>query len=427
MHRMNRRKFLQFASGAMLVAYGMPGRANKGAKHVVIVGGGIAGATMAKYLRLASSALRITLIEPKKQYTTCFMSNEYLGGLRDVKSLYFNYTSLKRRGIDIVHEDATVIDAEAKTVTTTKHTFTYDKCVVATGIDFNYKSIEGMNIDLAKQIPHAWQGGEQTLLLRKQLLAMKNGGTFIMLAPPNPFRCPPGPYERASMVAHYLQQHKPKSKVIVLDPKPKFSKMELFQAGWREHYGYETEHSMIEWVHQESIEGIAKVDAKALRIEFGAQYKADVLNIIPPQKAVPIVVQAGLTDDSGWCPVDHGTFESKKIPAIYVIGDSASTAPMPKSGYIANSQAKTCASAIVASLAGEPMPNPSWINTCYSMIAPKHAISVAMVYRLNQEGNIEEIKDAGGLTPATASRSDLERESIYAHSWFNNITRDVFA
>jgi sulfide dehydrogenase [flavocytochrome c] flavoprotein subunit len=255
---------------------------------------------------------------------------------------------------------------------------------------------------------------------------MRDGGTVIIVAPPNPFRCPPGPYERASQIAWYLKNNKPKSKILILDNKPKFSKMGLFTAGWERYYGYGTDNSMIEWVSSDMGGKVTSLDVNNMSVTTDEVFKADVINLIPAQKAGKIAFTADLADDSGWCPVDQRSFESAKHKDIYVIGDSSVATPLPKSGYSANSEAKVCAAAIVAKLNGKDSPEPSFVNTCYSLITPDDAISVAMVYKMAADGKIMQVEGAGGLTPADASDAMRKREVGYAHSWFNNITDDVF-
>ena len=273
-------------------------------------------------------------------------------------------------------------------------------------------------------MPHAWMAGEQTALLRAQLEAMEDGGTFVICPPGNPFRCPPGPYERICQVAHYFKTHKPKSKILVLDAKDKFSKMGLFTQGWERRYD-----GMITWVPgSETDGGLAAVDAGAMRVttRFGDTHEGDVINVIPPQQAGDIALAAGLADDSGWCPVRLDTFESTQAPGVHVIGDASIATGLPKSGYAANSEAKVCAAAVAALLHGEEPGTPSYVNTCYSLIAPDYGISVAAVYRLADDGS-KIAKVAGGLTPADASDELLAREVQYAYSWYNNIVADMFA
>jgi sulfide dehydrogenase [flavocytochrome c] flavoprotein subunit len=437
MTEINRRNFIKLSGGAAAVAasVGYSSFAIGGAsKKVVVIGGGIGGATAAKYIRMADSSIEVTVIEPNAHYHTCFMSNEVLSGERSIDSISFGYKGLAAHGVNVVQDSVTAIDAAARTVKTAGgKTFGYDRCIVSPGVDFKWETIEGYDAEVAESIPHAWKAGPQTVTLRNQLTAMKDGGTVVIATPPNPFRCPPGPYERASQIAHYLKQHKPKSKIIILDPKAKFSKMGLFTAGWEKHYGYKTDNSMIEW--RGTPEGsndnvLQSVDAKSrtVKTEF-SDVTADVLNIIPAQKAGKIAFAAGLTNESGWCPVDLKTFESTIHKNIHVIGDSAIQSPLPKSGYAANSEAKVCAVAVVAMLNDMKMPQPSYVNTCYSVIAPGDGVSVAMVYRYNNEtGKIDKVDGSGGLTPgyADTTMEMRAREEQYAHSWFRNITNDVF-
>lgn len=433
MSNFNRREFLKLTGGAVAASFAMSygSFAIGGAsKKVVVVGGGIGGTTAAKYIRMADKGVEVTLIEPNKEYFTCFMSNEVLGGERAMDSIRFGYAGLKAHGVNVVHDSVTAIDAAARTITTEGgKTFNYDRCIVSPGIDFKWDSVAGYDATVAETVPHAWKAGPQTVTLRKQLESMKDGGVVVIAAPPNPYRCPPGPYERASLIAHYLKNHKPKSKIIILDPKDKFAKQGLFTAGWKKYYGFETDKSLISWV---SGAGAEKLDAANMTISSAVEeIKADVINLIPAQKAGKIAFTAGLTNDKGWCPVDAKTFESSIHKNIHVIGDASAapavTDPMPKSGYSANSQAKVCAAAVVALLNGQEAPQPAYVNTCYSLITPEDAISVAGVYNL-VDGKINAIKGAGGLTPGyDKTTMDMRaREVKYAHSWFKNITHDVF-
>lgn len=427
MSKINRRDFLSLAAGtAALSTLGFPMLSFGAGKRVVIVGGGIGGATAARYIRMADPSIEITVIEANKYYYTCFMSNEVIGSNRDLNSIKFGYGGLKKEGIKIVHDLVTGIDPDKKKVKTKSgKSFSYDACIVSPGISFNWDTIEGYDAKVANKIPHAWKAGSQTALLRKQVRAMKNGGTVVIVAPPNPFRCPPGPYERASQIAWYLKKHKPKSKILILDPKVKFSKMGLFTAGWERHYGYNTDNSMIEWIGVDNGGKVTRIDSKKLIAVADVDFDADVLNVIPPQKAGKIAFAADLVNDKGWCPVNHQTFESNRHKDIYVVGDAAIASPLPKSGYAANSEAKVCAAAVVAKLNGKDAPVPSYVNTCYSIITPGDAMSVAMVYRLDGD-KIIKVKGSGGLTPKDASDAMRRREVDYAHSWFNNITHDVF-
>jgi len=424
MTNIDRRSFIKIAgSAAAISAMGFPQLSLGATKKVVVVGGGIGGSTVAKYIRRADPTIEVTLIEPNKNYFTCFMSNEVLGGERTMESIKFDYSGPAKHGIKVVHDTVTGIDTAARKVTTAGgSTFNYDRCVVSPGVDFKWDAIEGYDEKLSETIPHAWKAGPQTVTLRKQLVDMKDGGTVIIAPPPNPFRCPPGPYERASQIAHYLKKHKPKSKILILDAKDKFSKQGLFTAGWTKHYP-----GMIEWVSAANGGKVESIDAASMTLTATVdKFKGDVINIIPPQKAGKIAFAAGLVDDTGWCPVNHKTFESTLHPNVHVIGDASISTPMPKSGYAANSEAKVCAAAVVALLNGVDVPQPSYVNTCYSLITPDDGISVAAVYGLGEDGKIFAVKGAGGLTPADASEAMRKREVAYAHSWFNNITHDVF-
>lgn len=427
MMKLTRRNLLKTSAAGVVAgsAMGLAPLANAAANKIVIVGGGIGGATAAKTLKALDAKLDVTIIEANKNYHTCFMSNEVINGDRDIKSITFDYAKLEKRGIKVVFDKATNI-ADNKVTTASGKTFAFDRCIVAPGISLKYDSIAGYSEAVSKDIPHAWQAGEQTEILRDQLKAMKDGGTFVMVAPPNPFRCPPGPYERASLVAKYLKENKPKSKVVILDPKGPFSKKGLFMDAWKRHYGMGTANSLIEW-HGE--DAVTKIDpkTKTATTASGKTFKADVLNVIPAMVAGDIAHKAGLTNDGGWCPVDHKTFESTLKKGIYVVGDASVAAPMPKSGYSANSQAKVAAVAVYSSLTGKQMIEPSWVNTCYSVVAKDEAISVAAVYQY-AGGKLAEVEGAGGLTPGgDGFNAEMrKREQQYAYSWFANITADVF-
>jgi sulfide dehydrogenase [flavocytochrome c] flavoprotein chain len=422
MSKINRRNFIKIAGGAAAVgAIGFPAIA-AGKKQVVIVGGGTAGATAAKYIRRGDDSVEVTLIEPNEHYYTCYMSNEVLGGNRKLETLKFGYDGLRKHGVTVVQDTVIGIDpAGRKVVTEGGKSFTYDRCIVAPGISFR-NNIEGYDEAAAEKFPHAWKAGAQTALLRGQLEAMADGGTVLIAPPPNPFRCPPGPYERASQIASYLKTHKPKSKILVVDSKDKFSKQGLFTQAWERHYP-----GMIEWKKAaDTGGGIVRVDAKAGTVSTDFDdMKVDVANIIPAQKAGVIAAAAGLTDDTGWCPVTGKTFESTIHKGIHVIGDAAIAAPLPKSGYAANSQAKVVAAAVVELVNGREAGTPSWVNTCYSIVAPDDGISVAMVYNL-VDGKVAKVEGSGGLTPMDSSPEAREREVQYAYSWFNNITHDIF-
>ncbi len=426
----SRRQFIQLAgSSTGLWLAGCQNRKIKpSSAHVVIIGGGFGGATAAKTIKQLDPSIKVSLIEPNKHYITCPGSNWVLGGLRELQSLVVSYQQLSSHyDIDLIHHKVTLINPEKHFVTlSNQQTISYDRLIVSPGIDFRWETIAGHNNATSHLIPHAWKAGAQTTLLNKQLQSMHNGGTVIICAPPNPFRCPPGPYERASMMAHYLKRHKPKSKIIILDPKSQFSKQQLFINGWKKHYGYGSSNSMIEW-HSIPDNPVIKIDVKNKRAEtdFGDIFKADVLNYIPAQKAAGIAETAGLCDESGWCPVNHKNSESTLHPDIHVIGDASIQSPIPKSAFAANAEAKVCAFAMVNLLNEVEAIEPLWINTCYSLITAEQGISIAMVYKLNQLGKIIKVKGAGGVTPDT-NEATLSDEAHFAKQWLKSIVADSF-
>ena len=428
MSAIKRRDFVKLLGAAGAVPALAPRRSSaaKGA-HVVVVGGGFGGATAARYVKKFDPEIKVTLIEANKSYATCPGSNWVIGGLREMGLITHGYDTLAREhDITVVQGWVKHIDSGSGGVKLSSGEFIkYDRLIVSPGVDFRFDAIDGYDDEVSRKIPHAWKAGAQTIKLRNQLVEMRDGGLFIIAAPPNPFRCPPGPYERASMAAHFFSEFKPRSKILILDAKSKFSKQELFFQGWRELYGFETNNSMIEWVG--GAEGEVKaVDANNKVVvagELDDEHQGDVLNIIPPQQAGRIAQAARLTDDTGWCPVDHLTWESKRVKGIHVIGDAAIAAPLPKSGYAANSEAKVCAAAVVDLLNDREPHTPSWVNTCYSLIAPNYGISVAMVYELTGDGVVGKVEGAGGVTPEDG---DHKLEAVFANSWYNNIVTDVF-
>ena len=430
MAKIDRRRFLAGGAAASLAGavVGFPAIARGQGRRVVVIGGGSGGATAARYLRLVDPSIEVVLIEASPVYHTCYMSNEVIGGVRRLDAIRFDYDNISALGVSVVQDAVTALDAAAKTVRTRGgQTIAFERCIVAPGIDFKWERVPGMSPALAERIPHAWKAGPQTALLRRQLAAMPDGGRVILVPPTNPFRCPPGPYERASQIARYLKKAKPRSKVIILDPKDKFSKQKLFEQAWTRLYGYGTDKALIEWVPAAKGGKVERVDARAMTVEADVErLKGDVINLIPPQKAGRIAIEAGLAKGD-WCPVNKQTFESLVHPGIHVIGDACNAAKMPKSGYAANSQAKVAAYAVAAMLNGNPPPTPSYVNTCYSIAGDNYAFSVAAVYRYNSANNmIEKVKGSGGLTPLEASSRQLVLEMLYAHSWYNNITRDIF-
>ncbi|WP_018231203.1 FCSD flavin-binding domain-containing protein [Thioalkalivibrio thiocyanodenitrificans] len=426
MAQFNRRDFLK-ALGVTGVAASLPVAGAYAGSHggtrarVVVVGGGSGGATAARYLKKADPSIDVTLIEANPTYHTCYFSNLVIGGMLPIDRIKHGYDGLRRYGVNVVHDTVVGIDPVARKVTASSgQTFEYDRLVLSPGIELRWNAIEGYDETASQTMPHAWKAGDQTLLLRRQLEAMPDGGVVVMAAPPNPFRCPPGPYERASLIANYLRTHKPRAKLIVVDAKDAFSKQGLFEQAWNMYYP-----GTLEWVRAADTNGgIRRVDTRAMTLhgEFH-QFKADVANVIPPQKAGRIAGDAGLVDDSGWCPVNRHTFESTIAENVHVIGDAASAAAMPKSGYAASSQGKVAALAIASIVNGQEPPAPSYVNTCYSFGNPEHAFSVTGVYRLG-DGAIEQV--AGGVSPIDAPQEFRRREVDYAYSWYSNLTHEMF-
>jgi sulfide dehydrogenase [flavocytochrome c] flavoprotein subunit len=398
--------------------------AGKAEGRVVIVGGGFGGASCAKYLNRMAPGLDVTLVEQDWKFITCPFSNAVLAGLYDMDYITHNYDTLIRsHGVNVVHDSVSGIDPDARTVSLASGSkLPYDRLVVSPGIDIKWGAIDGYNQAASQAMPHAWKAGAQTLRLRKQLEEMQDGGVVVIAAPRNPFRCPPGPYERASLIAHYLKQAKPRSKILIYDAKDKFSKQPLFQQGWDALYP-----GMIEWISESEGGAIEAVDPGKMTIHptFGDPRKADVVNFIPPQKAGAIAHTAGLTDGGDWCPVNQRTFESTVHQGIHVIGDAAIANPMPKSGFAASSQGKVCAAAIAAALSGQEMPEPSYVNTCYSLIGPDYGISVAAVYRVGEDG-IFGVEGAGGVSPKDASEAFRRNEARYSVGWYQSITSDIW-
>ncbi len=429
MSGITRREFIRRAAGTALAGglLGFPGLALGASRKVVVVGGGAGGCTAAKYLRKLDPTLDVTLMETHSNYTSCFMSNEVLSGERTVESLTFGYDGLKRHGVRVVIDTAVGIDPAKKTVTgASGQSFAYDACVVSPGVDFKWGAIPGYDQQVAEQVPHAWFAGPQTLLLRRQIEAMPEGGKVVIVAPPNPYKCPPGPYERAAQIAMYCKHHKPRAKIIILDPKDAFSKQGLFVEAWTKLYGYGTPDSMIEWVGAARGGKVSSFDPTTLTLEAEVEsFQGDVVNIIPAQKAGKIAY-AGDLADGDWCPVNKKTFESTRHRDVYVLGDASNAAKMPKSAYAANSQAKVAAAAIVDRFNGREPGDAAYTNTCYSIVGEEFGISVAGVYYLDAAANsIEEVKGSGGVSPANATPEQRKREVSYAHSWFKNVIDDM--
>ncbi len=417
----NRRIFLgstvaittSLCAPAVLTAQGRP--------QVVVVGGGAGGATAARYIANDSQgAVDVTLIEPTRAYYTCFFSNLYLGGFRDYESLGHSYGTLAADyGINVVHDWAIAVDRDTKTVRLAGGgSVPYDRLVLSPGIDFIEDSVPGWSLAAQNAMPHAYKAGSQTQLLRAQIAAMPEGGTFAMVAPPNPYRCPPGPYERVSMVAHMLRETNPTARILIADPKESFSKQALFEDGWERHYP-----GMIQRIGPDFGGGSVEVDAQAMTLSIDGQVEnVDVCNVIPAQRAGSIAFAAGITDGD-WVPVSAYDMSSRADPEIYVLGDSAAQGAMPKSGFSANSQAKVAANAILAALTDARAFPARFSNTCWSLIDTDDGIKVGATYAASDEGIVSVDSFVSQLDETAELRAQTYRESI---DWYTAITSDMF-
>jgi sulfide dehydrogenase [flavocytochrome c] flavoprotein subunit len=420
--RRTRRDILKLGIIAAASRFCAPALAQDAAARIVVIGGGFAGATCARALKRLDPHLAVTLVEANPEYTACPFSNLVIAGLRDLRDQQFGYDRLRTDGVELAALSATAIDPQARAVKLGDGAkLPYDRLIVAPGIDIRWDVLPGYDEAAAERMPHAWKAGPQTMLLRTQLDAMKDGGLVVMSAPANPFRCPPGPYERASLIAWYLKTRKPRSKLIVLDAKDSFSKQKLFEKAWGQLYP-----GLLEWVPLSSGGKLVSVDPAALTLTTDFEtYKADVANVIPPQRAGRVAELAGVADRSGWCPIDPATFASTLRPNIHVIGDAAIAEAMPKSAFAANAQAKVCAAAIAALLAGKSPVTPKLINTCYSLAAPDYGFSVAGAYH-PANGKLADVEGAGGISPLDAPSDTRRKEALLGEAWFRTITAEVF-
>ncbi|MBR0968946.1 FAD-dependent oxidoreductase [Bradyrhizobium diazoefficiens] len=391
------------------------------AGRIVVVGGGFGGAACARALKRAQANLQVILIEPNAVFTSCPFSNEVIAGLRDIDAQQFGYDRLAAEGIIVIGEAVTTIRSQQRSVMTADGVaLPYDRLVLSPGIDFNFDVLPGYDGPASEKMPHAWKAGPQTLLLRRQLEAMDDGGTVAIAIPANPSRCPPAPYERASLIAHYLKTKKPRSKVLILDAKDSFSQQRLFEQAWKDLYG-----DMIERVGLSQGGRVTSVDPSTGTIisEFG-NYTPDVANVIPPQRAGHIAEVAGAADATGWCPIDPMTFESKLVPNIHVIGDACLGGGIPKSASAASAQGKACAAAIIHLLAGRAPETPRLTGVCYNMAAPGYGFSLAGNYQ--PKGDIFAEVEGGATSPVDAPRETRAREAVEAERWFQTITADTF-
>ncbi len=389
--------------------------------RVVVVGGGFGGAACARALKRAQADLQIILIEPNAIFTSCPFSNEVIAGLRDIEAQHFGYDKIAAAGITVIAQAATTIEPQRRSVMTADGVaLPYDRLVLSPGIDFHLEALPGYDEAAAQKMPHAWKAGAQTLLLRRQLEAMEDGGTVAIAIPANPSRCPPAPYERASLIAHYLKTNKPRSKVLILDAKDSFSQQRLFETAWKELYG-----DMIERIALSQGGRVTSVDpaTRTIITEFG-NYTPNVANIIPQQRAGRIAETAGAADATGWGPIDPVTFESKLVKNIHVIGDACLGGSIPKSAATASAQGKACAAAIVNLLAGRAPESPRLTGVCYNIVAPDYGFSLAGNYQ--PKGDIFAEVEGGATSPVDAPRELRMREATEAERWFQTITADTF-
>ena len=418
---LSRRRFLA-STVAATTALAAPAVLAQGRPRVVVVGGGAGGATAARYIAKDSEgAVDVTLVEPSRAYYSCFFSNLYLGGFRDYDSIGHSYGALAaRHGINVVHDWAVSVDRDKRSVELAGGaSLDYDRLILSPGIDFRPGSVPGWDLSQQNRMPHAYKAGSQTQLLKAQIEAMPQGGTYCMVAPPNPFRCPPGPYERISMVAHVLKQANPTAKILIVDPKEKFSKQGLFEDGWQRHYP-----GMIERIGPDF--GGDRVEVRPSTMEVvvdGEAMTVDVCNVIPAQQAGRIAALAGLIDESGWAPVVPHTMESRADANVHVLGDAALQGDMPKSGFSANSQAKVCAMAVRGALTGSTVFPARFSNTCWSLIGTDDGVKVGASY----EGTDEKIAKTDGFISQTGE-SEETRKATYEESlgWYDAITGDMF-
>jgi NADPH-dependent 2,4-dienoyl-CoA reductase/sulfur reductase-like enzyme len=392
----------------------------QGAAHIVVIGGGFGGANCARALRQLNPRLQVSLIEPNQTFTACPFSNEVIAGLRELPAQQFSYAKIAAGGVTVIPQAATKVDPQARTVTLADGSaLNYDRLVLSPGIDLRFDALPGYDEAASTKMPHAWKAGEQTALLRKQIEAMADGGTVVIAVPAAPLRCPPAPYERASLIAHYLKTKKPRSKVLILDAKDGFSQQKLFEAAWKELYP-----GMIERIALSQGGRVTAVDPATNTIvtDFG-NYVAEVASVIPPQKAGRIAEIAGAADNTGWCPIDPTSFASKLVANIHVIGDACIAGGIPKSASAASAQGKACAAAIVNMMSGKTPETPRLTGACYNTVAPGYAFSLSGVYQ-PRDGQFAEIEVV--TSPVNAPREVRQREAEGAENWFRTITVGTF-
>ena len=428
MSAITRRSFARGAGSAGLGAFALAGGAPfsiaQAGRKVVVIGGGAGGATAAHYIKKDAPEIDVTLIEANSIYSSSFFSNLYIGGMRSLESLNHTYGGLTKLGIKVVHDLASDVDTTKRIVRTKGgRSYAYDKLVLSPGIDIKYDSIPGYSREVARQMPHAYTtAADGKRLLKSQLNAMRDGGTVVMVTPANPYRCPPGPYERACMIAHYLKTKKPKSKLVILDPKKAFSKQPVFVEAIERYYK-----TIVELHLTTDIDdfAIAKLDPKARQFttKSGAKFTADVANVIPQQRAGDIAVKAGCTDGD-WCSIDPSSFASKKVKDVYVLGDAAVANEMPKSAFSANSQAKVVAADILSELAKKERFPARFRNTCWSLVAPDDCVKIGANYTPKDA----KLDPAQSFVSQKGEGADVRKEN-YQESlgWYESITAEMFA
>ena len=420
--RITRRQWMKAAAASTAAVSLATPLFAQGQTPIVIIGGGFGGTSCARALRKADPKLKITLVETNPVYTALPHSNSVIAGLSDLKAQQFNYDAIKSDGVDVVIAEAKAIDPAKKSVSLSNGaTLNYERLVVSPGIAFQPNAIAGCDEAAMAAMPPAYKNGDELLVLRKQIEAMKDGGVVVISSPVNPARCPPAPYERASLIAHVLKEKKPRSKVIILDAKESFTMQKLFEASWQQLYP-----GLIEWVGLSQGGALIEVDAKTktLSTDFD-KYEAAVASIIPPQIAGRIADIAGVADRTGWCPVDPVTFESRLQKNIHVIGDAAIAGAMPRSASAAQGQAQICANAIVALLAGNKPAVPALSSSCYSLIAPDYAISLKGRYRMADDQYVE-AEGSPVTSPQNGDAAVRRREANEAEDWYRTITGQVF-
>jgi NADPH-dependent 2,4-dienoyl-CoA reductase/sulfur reductase-like enzyme len=406
-----------FAAASVLPS---PSLAQGTTARIVVIGGGFGGTSCARALRKLNPNLQVSLIEPNQTFTACPFSNEVIAGMRELPAQQFTYDTIAAGGVAVIPQAAAKVDPTARTVTLSDgNSLSYDRMVLSPGIDLRFDALPGYDEAASTRMPHAWKAGEQTILLRRQIEAMEDGGTVVIAVPAAPLRCPPAPYERASLIAHYLKTRQPRSKVLILDAKDGFSQQRLFEAAWKELYP-----GMIERIALSQGGRVTAVDPATNTIvtDFG-NYVANVASMIPPQKAGRIAELAGAADNTGWCPIDPTSFASKRVPDVHVIGDASIAGQIPKAASSASAQGKACAAAIMAMLSGKAPETPRLSGACYNTVAPGYAFSLSGVYQ-PKDGQFAEVE--GTTSPVNATRDVRQRDAEAAENWFRTITVETF-